>query len=200
MGIKERKERTKLKVRGDILKAALSIVKLEGVEALTMRKIADSIEYAVPVIYEHFENKEAILIDLCRQGYADMIRQINKGQRENATAREKLEVIANTMWKFATREREIYQLMYSVGIGCSNVRKTFPELTTFTNLVIDGISALLRKQKNAEDMLQCKYLSFISMVHGLVSANYFLKDIDPATNKKVLKEFVDNMTRARRVA
>lgn len=199
MGIKERKERSKAKVRADILKAALSIIKTEGSQALSMRKIADSIEYAVPVIYEHFENKEAILIELCRQGYAEMVKQIIRKDKDSNAPREKLEVIINAMWKFAIKEQELYQLMYSVGIGCNNVKQTFPELGTFNKLVMDGISSLSGKGKPAEDMLQCKYLSFISMVHGLVSANYFLKDIAPATNRKVLKEFVENMVRPQKV-
>ncbi|AXY73320.1 TetR/AcrR family transcriptional regulator [Paraflavitalea soli] len=199
MGIKERKERSKAKVRADILKAALFIIKTEGTQALSMRKIADSIEYAVPVIYEHFENKEAILVELCRQGYAELIKQIIKKDKDKTAPREKLEVITYALWNFATKEQELYQLMYSIGIGCNNVEKTFPELCTFNQLVKDGLSTLPPKGKLAGDMLQCKYLSFISMVHGLVSANYFLKDIDPATNRKVLKEFIDNMVRSQKV-
>ncbi|WP_276482924.1 TetR/AcrR family transcriptional regulator [Paraflavitalea pollutisoli] len=193
MGIRERKERTKLKVREDILHAALTIVKTEGVQALSMRKIADSIEYAVPIIYEHFENKDAILIELCRQGYATMVKQIAHNHKEDASPRARLENIVKAMWGFATKEPELYQLMYSVGLGCNNVQQTFPELVTFRQLVWEGIGGLDAKGKKATDQLQCRYLSFISMLHGLVSTNYFLKDIDPATNKKVLKDFIDNM-------
>jgi AcrR family transcriptional regulator len=197
MGIKERKERSKLKVRADILKVALFIIKTEGSQALSMRKIADSIEYAVPVIYEHFENKEAILIDLCRQGYTVLIKQIVQKEKSANAPRERLEVITHALFNFATREQELYQLMYSVGIGCRDVEQTFPELCTFNKLVKDGISTLPQKGKLAENLLHCKYLSFISMVHGLVSANYFLKDIDAATNRKVLKEFIDHLVRSK---
>lgn len=193
MGIKERKERTKLKVREDILKAALSIIKTEGAQALSMRRIADSIEYAVPVIYEHFENKDAILIELCRQGFATMVKQISKNSKEDASPRARLEAIVNAMWGFATKERELYQLMYSVGLGCHDVQQTFPELAAFKQLVWEGIGGQTVKGKKAEDQMQCRYLSFVAMVHGLASTNYFLKDIDPTTNKKVLKDFIDGM-------
>ena len=34
-----------------------------------MRKIADAIEYSAPVVYDHFENKEAILFEISLQGF-----------------------------------------------------------------------------------------------------------------------------------
>lgn len=193
MGIKERKERSKAKVRADILKAALCIIKLEGCPALSMRRIAESIEYAVPVIYEHFENKEAILVELCRQGYSKLIEQINKKSKDITAPRERLEIILHTLWEFATKEQELYQLMYSVGIGCNNVKQTFPEVMTFNKMIKDELNALPRKGKPAEDRVQCKYLTCVSVVHGLVSVNYFMKDIDPAINRKVLKEAIDHI-------
>ena len=36
---------------------------------LSMRKIADAIEYSAPVVYDHFENKEAILFEISLQGF-----------------------------------------------------------------------------------------------------------------------------------
>jgi len=197
MGIKERKERSKAKVRMDILKAALFIIKTEGCQSLSMRKLAESIEYAVPVIYEHFQNKEAILIELCKQGYAVLIKKINRYCKGIVSPREKLEMIINTLWEFAIEEQELYQLMYSVGIGLNNVKQTFPEVSIFRKLVKDEIRTLPTRGKLAEDMLQCKYITFISVAHGLISANYFLKDIDPAINRKVLKEAIDNMAHSR---
>ena len=62
MGIAERRQRQKGGVRASILDAAWNLVETEGWQQLSIRKIADAIEYSVPVIYDHFENKEAILL------------------------------------------------------------------------------------------------------------------------------------------
>ena len=59
MGTTERRLREKEKVRAAILDTAWNMVKEEGWQSLSIRKIADAIEYSVPVIYDHFENKEA---------------------------------------------------------------------------------------------------------------------------------------------
>ena len=55
MGIAERKLRQKEELRMMILDAAWQMVKQEGWQALSLRRISEAIEYSVPVIYDHFE-------------------------------------------------------------------------------------------------------------------------------------------------
>ena len=64
MGIKERRDRERQELKQAILEAAREIAAREGWQAVTIRKVADRIEYSPPTIYEHFANKEAILIEL----------------------------------------------------------------------------------------------------------------------------------------
>lgn len=64
MGVHERRQREKESVRANILQAAFNLAKTEGWTSLSMRKIADAIEYSAPVVYDHFENKEAILFEI----------------------------------------------------------------------------------------------------------------------------------------
>ena len=61
MASKDRILRQKEETRNNILGAAYDIVKEEGWNGLSMRKIADRIEYTAPIIYEYFSNKEAII-------------------------------------------------------------------------------------------------------------------------------------------
>jgi AcrR family transcriptional regulator len=65
MGVKERRQRERTEVREKILDAALDFFGREGVEGVTMRALADAIEYSPPVIYAHFRDKEAIIQELC---------------------------------------------------------------------------------------------------------------------------------------
>lgn len=67
MGIKERKQRERSEVREKILDAALEFFATEGVEGVTMRALADAIEYTPPVIYSHFRDKDAIIRELCNR-------------------------------------------------------------------------------------------------------------------------------------
>ena len=65
MGPKERRERDREEIRTRILDAARELFASEGVESVTMRRIADRIEYSPTAIYFHFRDKEALLAELC---------------------------------------------------------------------------------------------------------------------------------------
>ena len=64
MGIKERRDRERQEIKQAILTAAREIAAVEGWQSVTIRKVAERIEYSPPTIYEHFANKEAILLEL----------------------------------------------------------------------------------------------------------------------------------------
>ena len=84
MASKDRILRLKEETRINILDAALKIVKEEGWQALSMRKIADMIEYTAPIIYEYFANKEAILLELTRKGFLILLKDIRAARAEHA--------------------------------------------------------------------------------------------------------------------
>lgn len=74
MGVKERRQRERTRVREKILDAALDFFAKEGVEGVTMRALADAIEYSPPVIYAHFHDKEAIIRELCYRQLRDLAK------------------------------------------------------------------------------------------------------------------------------
>jgi len=61
MGIIERRERERKAVRKKILDAARELFVAEGYDAVTMRRIAETIEYSPTAIYFHFKDKETLI-------------------------------------------------------------------------------------------------------------------------------------------
>ena len=134
MGSKERIQRQKEDTRKSILDAALQIVKQEGWGALSMRKIADMIEYTAPIIYEYFSNKEGILMELTRQGYIHLGMKIKAAQESKTTSEEQLEAMWIAYWDFAFEETELYRVMYGVDMNCCELQKSLPEAEYATDL------------------------------------------------------------------
>jgi AcrR family transcriptional regulator len=123
MGILERRIRQKENMRTTILSVALQQVKDEGWQSLSIRKIADAIEYSVPVIYDHFENKEAILFELSLDGFRLLERTLEKNKKKYPDPAERLKAHAETYWNFAFKNPEYYQLMYGLGNALFGCRK-----------------------------------------------------------------------------
>ena len=71
MGSKERRDRERQATQQAILQAALEIASEESWQAMTIRRIAERIEYSPSAIYKYFDDKEAILFALLRQGFQE---------------------------------------------------------------------------------------------------------------------------------
>lgn len=64
MGSKERRDRERQDTRERILDAARALFVERGIEATTMRAIAERLEYTAPAIYHHFADKDALIREL----------------------------------------------------------------------------------------------------------------------------------------
>lgn len=193
MGSKERVERLKARIHEHILEAAMCIVKSEGFQSLSIRKIADIIEYSPPIIYSYFLNKEAVLIELAKRGYRMLINNIEQDLQSVSAPKQRVEVILKAFLDFAVKEKELYQLMFAVGLGLKDVRKTFPGLVTIIDKFREEMQQLVKGDTLNEEFFLCKYFTLVSFIHGLVSVNCYFKDIDQAMNDKILKEAVEGM-------
>ena len=70
MGITERRERERSEIRRKILDAARDLFAREGYEQVTMRRIAEAIEYSPTTIYHHFEDKDDLVKALCDEDFS----------------------------------------------------------------------------------------------------------------------------------
>src|SRR6516162_9715634 len=69
MGIKERQERDREAVRRAILDAARELFVTEGFQHVSIRKIAERIEYSPAAIYSYFPSKDDIFFALAEEGF-----------------------------------------------------------------------------------------------------------------------------------
>jgi AcrR family transcriptional regulator len=196
MASKDRILRLKEETRTNIMDAALQIVKEEGWQALSMRKIADVIEYTAPIIYEYFSNKEAILLELVRQGYLKLSRELKEARERHRLPAKQLEDMWLTYWNFAFANKELYQGMFGVTTSCScELVNNLPEAEKPCNLFSEVIGELMNIQDLESDIICTKYYTFWSVVHGLVSINLLSRGSSDEINRQVLKDAIGGIIR-----
>jgi len=81
LGVAERRGREREEVRRKILDAARELFMAEGSERVTMRRIAEAIEYSPTAIYNHFEDKDALLNSLCEDEFGRLLALLGTGSR-----------------------------------------------------------------------------------------------------------------------
>jgi len=111
MGVAERKERQRAELREQILAAARRIVLDEGFDELTMRKIADAIEYSPATIYLYFENREAIGRQLCAEVFEHLVSYMTSVAGIEDPL-ERLKAIGRSYARFGLENPKEYKLLF----------------------------------------------------------------------------------------
>jgi len=196
MGSKERIHRLKDQTRVNILDAAHDIVKDEGWQALSMRKIADKIEYTAPIIYEYYANKEAILLELTKKGFMLLACRMNEAKSKHEKLEDQLEAMWLAYWNFAFEEKEYYQLMFGVEMNCCIMDELLPPGSTPYDIAAGPIAELMGISDIEDDRVCTKYYTYWSIIHGLVSINIVRKGTSDEINRQILKDAITGITRS----
>jgi AcrR family transcriptional regulator len=120
MGIKERQDRERQAVRQSILDAARDLFVAEGYRNVSLRKIAERIEYSAAAIYSYFPSKDDIFYALAEEGF----RRLDAKVRSVAGSADPVEEVRRCWWayyEFSREDREFFELMF--------VDRSVPQIT-----------------------------------------------------------------------
>ncbi len=179
MGIAERKTRQKLELRERILDAARRIVMREGFGALSMRRIADAIEYSPATLYLHFESRDAIARALCAEGYAQLLASIEP-LVAIADPAARLKAIGRAYVAFGVAHPQTYRLIFMEDpsyTGAALAGEKGADAAENADdaafrLMVESIDALKAEDRlrGAPDSQVCAE-AFWATMHGIVALN-----------------------------
>lgn len=112
MGSTERKAREKEELRNLILMGAMKLFAEKGVANVTIRNIADAVEYSVGTVYVYFKDKNAILHALHTKGFLDL-RSRFLVLLNVADPMERLKASGKVYIQFAQEQPDMYDLMFN---------------------------------------------------------------------------------------
>ena len=174
---KDRREQEKLATREKILDAAREMFAEHGVEATTMRAIADRIGYTATAIYYHFKDKDALLRELCYRDFSQLGQLIAQA----SNIKDPIERIRQTGLAyvgFGLQNPSQYKFMFmtkhdhnSVTPELVPIDRTNPEESAYAFLqqcVADAINQQRIRQELCENPNHIANMLW-SVVHGVVS-------------------------------
>lgn len=160
MGPTERREREKQEVRRKILDAARELFVEQSYDAVTMRKIAEKIEYSPTAIYLHFKDKEELIQELCENDfYTFSMRFAAVNAIEDPV--ERLRASGQAYVDFALEHPNQYRLMF---------------MTPHPHAVEPGEKALSRKGNPREDA----YAYLRELIQATMAAGILRQDLKDA--------------------
>ena len=115
MGIKERQERDREAVRRSILDAARELFVAEGFQNVSIRKIAERIEYSPAAIYGYFPSKDDIFFALAEEGFrllGDPATILENPAYSNAPPLERVRAAFWRLYTFSREQPQYFALMF----------------------------------------------------------------------------------------
>ncbi len=113
MGIAERKERERADMRRRIVDAAMAMFVEVGYEKVSIRNIADRIEYSPATIYLYYKDKDELLYDVQKEAFTELAAHF----AHNLTAADPIERLVQLAWAYIGFYRanpELYDLMFII--------------------------------------------------------------------------------------
>jgi AcrR family transcriptional regulator len=102
--------------------AALHVLEAQGAAALTIRRIATDVEYSAPVVYQHFANKDALVLELAAHGHRLLLTELREAAQEPDVDRRMMR-IASEYVRFAGEHPHLYQVMNDPAAGADDRRR-----------------------------------------------------------------------------
>lgn len=98
--------------REQILSCACDLYVEEGLDALSMRRMAERLGVTAPALYRHYENKERVLLDLVGEAYRVLLGYLSRAL-EGDTPWERFRRAAEGYLDFALEQPRMYQVLYA---------------------------------------------------------------------------------------
>ena len=112
LGVKERHEREREAVSGAILDAARELFVTHGYQEVSIRKIADKIEYSPAAIYSYFPSKDDIFFALANEGFRLLLTYADEVKVTPSDPVDELRQMFLRYYEFSREYPEHFALMF----------------------------------------------------------------------------------------
>jgi AcrR family transcriptional regulator len=150
---KSRSQKRARRTRKKLKEAALDAFNEKSIDAVTIEEITEKADVGKGTLYQHFEDKEEIVVTLVEDAVEHLIEFIRVYSAEPDTLEEMLEHLLNAHYKFSVKAKEEFTLLFQGKL-------------------------LLKLESETLDELEEPYLRYLEEIENKVS-KYLSPRIDP---------------------
>jgi AcrR family transcriptional regulator len=117
VGVAERREREREHLRGQVIDAARDLLLEQGLAGLSMRAIAERIEYSPATIYLYFKDKDELVREVVHTGFELLTGQVERERArltEGAGAAEQYSAMGRAYARFAVENPAYFRIMFEL--------------------------------------------------------------------------------------
>ncbi len=195
MGTKERRAREKEQLRRQIIDAARELFVSEGYENVSMRKIADKIEYSPTVIYLYFKDKADLLDSACQETLLGLLDTVELLKRDKSDPIEALRKSGRAYVEFGLEYPQDYKLTFVIrpqfqkGLGLEEGSVGERVFSYLRAMVAECVRQKAFRQVDVETTGQALW----SAVHGVTLLLIDFPDFPWTEKDKLIDTVIDTM-------
>jgi len=200
MTIEDRRDREKLQMKELILQAAAHIIVTDGYDKLSIRKIANQIEYSPAIIYHYFSNKDEILSQILRQGYQNLMSALAEGRTQSGSSETSLK---NLTRKYIDTALENPDQFLAVQLNKS------PQVQEFTaylfegaakekpalKILVNAVEEICAGQNASDGEIEMTAQIIAASTLGLITKLILEQDIGEHRRKQMIDRFTETVVR-----
>jgi AcrR family transcriptional regulator len=158
MGIAERRAREREVLRSRILDAASELFVSEGVPNVSLRKIAEKIEYSPATIYLYFRDKDHLLSSLCMEVFSKLCEGLDEMERSSKDPVEAFLKGLRFYIEFGLSHPHHYTLTFSGAVPApADGEHSVPEYLEANNAGLAAFDRLRRSLRRCADAGQLEF-------------------------------------------
>lgn len=112
MSVTDRKTRQRAEREALIITVTREIAEREGWNAVTIRRLAEEIEYSQPVLYSHFQSRDAIVAAVALQGFGELVEALSRAAESAKSSDASIKSVAYAYLDFALSRPALYEAMF----------------------------------------------------------------------------------------
>ena len=198
MSITDRKKQERETLKNKIIDAASNIIISEGFEKLSIRKIADVIEYSPAVIYNYFKDKAEIVSYIISDNSSEIINILKKIQFDEQNPDNTLREGLSEYIKFVLKNPEHYRAFImndtvikneKTGMMHKGVSEEKQTMNYIKKIIALGVEKEIFEQGDGELLAQIIWAS----TYGLLSRLIVEKQLSEEQKDRLVQAHIDFM-------
>ncbi len=199
MGLKERRILEREQIKSKIFDAASEIIIDEGLAKLSIRKIADKIEYSPGVIYNYFKDKNERVELLIDENIQRICSSMLELQLEQMNPKEALKVGLTTFANAMLENRQQYRAIMMSGINLSLFREDTARTNELRERLVfvlkSGIDAKVFELQNEEITTMIFLASMFGVMNTLVQEEIEKKDVSDVIIQRHIEILINGISK-----
>ncbi len=198
MSIQERRARAKEELRHKILDAATRLFAERGYENVTIRRIAEEIEYSPATLYLHFRDKSELLDAICTQTFRKLDAALDRILNRELPAADKLRLCMREYTRFGLAHPHHYLITFCTPPppGLDQIARD-PGAASFQKLK-NGLLACQQEGAVRAENIDLQAQSVWMHIHGVTSLLITAQHFPWVRRETLIEAALDNLMRGLR--